>query len=328
MAQSLGMSAINRRMSNGEGMSSDIAAIARRKSSRAKSNGENNVELAKLRALVAERRRAEAEKVEQAAKSEDPATKMQLTNATPGAIKGRRLRCKMCRRELAAREHILEHESGQGQRSFAPRRRDMTQHRLDTEKRRQDKQKEIEEKQKERQRIAAEAAEDIIEQAEEDAIESDSEEEGEQKVKEGSPMQEDVPSNASAPAPAPEVQQPQQASTLPPARNVGATGRSLASRLPPQLAALRVSMPKGPAFTPPVNDESAIDDDDDNPPASAHPSSPPLLPSTICTSYFVEPLSWMQPQLENGQVTGKIICPNERCKSKLGNFDWAGCESY
>jgi dual specificity phosphatase 12 len=23
-------------------------------------------------------------------------------------------------------------------------------------------------------------------------------------------------------------------------------------------------------------------------------------------------------------MAGKILCPNERCKAKLGNYDWAG----
>jgi dual specificity phosphatase 12 len=28
--------------------------------------------------------------------------------------------------------------------------------------------------------------------------------------------------------------------------------------------------------------------------------------------------------LQNGEVSGKIACPNKRCKAKLGNYDWAG----
>lgn len=49
-----------------------------------------------------------------------------------------------------------------------------------------------------------------------------------------------------------------------------------------------------------------------------------LLPSPACSSYFVEPLSWMSPFLESGVLAGKIVCPNKRCGAKLGNFDWAG----
>jgi hypothetical protein len=28
--------------------------------------------------------------------------------------------------------------------------------------------------------------------------------------------------------------------------------------------------------------------------------------------------------LENGQLEGKIMCPNKKCGAKLGNYDWAG----
>ena len=28
--------------------------------------------------------------------------------------------------------------------------------------------------------------------------------------------------------------------------------------------------------------------------------------------------------LEDGQLAGKIICPNKKCGAKLGNYDWAG----
>lgn len=32
----------------------------------------------------------------------------------------------------------------------------------------------------------------------------------------------------------------------------------------------------------------------------------------------------MEPFLENGELAGKIPCPNPRCGAKLGNYDWAG----
>lgn len=57
--------------------------------------------------------------------------------------------------------------------------------------------------------------------------------------------------------------------------------------------------------------------------AAPRPSSP-LLASPACTSYFVEPLSWMGPVLETGAIGGKLTCPSQRCGSKLGSFDWAG----
>jgi len=35
-------------------------------------------------------------------------------------------------------------------------------------------------------------------------------------------------------------------------------------------------------------------------------------------------MAWMDPFLQEGKLAGKILCPNERCKAKLGNYDWAG----
>jgi hypothetical protein len=35
-------------------------------------------------------------------------------------------------------------------------------------------------------------------------------------------------------------------------------------------------------------------------------------------------MKWMESFLADGAVSGKIICPNEKCRAKLGNFDWAG----
>ncbi|TDL15593.1 phosphatases II [Rickenella mellea] len=45
---------------------------------------------------------------------------------------------------------------------------------------------------------------------------------------------------------------------------------------------------------------------------------------TSCSGYFIEAMPWMRTFLSQGQSTGKIICPNERCSAKLGNYDWAG----
>lgn len=63
------------------------------------------------------------------------------------------------------------------------------------------------------------------------------------------------------------------------------------------------------------------------PPPAALPTAstePPLLPSHLCSSYFVEPLSWMSPILESGVLAGKLVCPGSKCGAKLGSFDWAG----
>ena len=35
-------------------------------------------------------------------------------------------------------------------------------------------------------------------------------------------------------------------------------------------------------------------------------------------------MKWMDFFLQDGQLAGKIICPNKKCGAKLGNYDWAG----
>mmetsp|Transcript_11150 Transcript_11150/g.11174 ORF Transcript_11150/g.11174 Transcript_11150/m.11174 type:complete len:160 (+) Transcript_11150:73-552(+) len=40
-----------------------------------------------------------------------------------------------------------------------------------------------------------------------------------------------------------------------------------------------------------------------------------------CSSWFLqEPTSWM----ECSDLLGKLSCPNERCKAKLGSWNWSG----
>ncbi|XP_005994121.1 dual specificity protein phosphatase 12 [Latimeria chalumnae] len=40
-----------------------------------------------------------------------------------------------------------------------------------------------------------------------------------------------------------------------------------------------------------------------------------------CTSYFIEPVQWMEPALI-GVMDGQLLCP--KCSSKLGSFSWYG----
>ena len=35
-------------------------------------------------------------------------------------------------------------------------------------------------------------------------------------------------------------------------------------------------------------------------------------------------MKWMDFFLEDGELGGKIICPNKKCAAKIGNYDWAG----
>ncbi|KAF8650927.1 hypothetical protein AX16_005025 [Volvariella volvacea WC 439] len=58
--------------------------------------------------------------------------------------------------------------------------------------------------------------------------------------------------------------------------------------------------------------------------SSTIPTNPPLLTNPKCSGYFVEPMKWMEPFLSQGELAGKIMCPNKKCGAKLGNYDWAG----
>nr|XP_045016520.1 dual specificity protein phosphatase 12 isoform X1 [Jaculus jaculus] len=40
-----------------------------------------------------------------------------------------------------------------------------------------------------------------------------------------------------------------------------------------------------------------------------------------CTSYFIEPVQWMEPALL-GVIDGQLLCP--KCNAKLGSFNWYG----
>ncbi|KAL7423165.1 tyrosine protein phosphatase yvh1 [Cryptotrichosporon argae] len=61
-------------------------------------------------------------------------------------------------------------------------------------------------------------------------------------------------------------------------------------------------------------------------PALGHLGGPPILVNPKCSGYFVEPLTWMEPVLASGAVAGKLVCPNDKCGAKIGNFDWAGVQ--
>ncbi|KAI1882932.1 hypothetical protein AGOR_G00239980 [Albula goreensis] len=52
---------------------------------------------------------------------------------------------------------------------------------------------------------------------------------------------------------------------------------------------------------------------------TAHASSHEV--QTQCTSYFIEPVQWMEPALL-GVLDGQLLCP--KCSSKLGSFNWYG----
>lgn len=41
-----------------------------------------------------------------------------------------------------------------------------------------------------------------------------------------------------------------------------------------------------------------------------------------CMHFFVEPVAWMRPELEKGQLEGKLQCP--RCSCRVGAYHWQG----
>ncbi|KAM0553966.1 hypothetical protein ACHAPJ_007038 [Fusarium lateritium] len=46
--------------------------------------------------------------------------------------------------------------------------------------------------------------------------------------------------------------------------------------------------------------------------------------ASTCQHYFVEPLSWMRGVLEQGELNGRLLCPNAKCGAGVGRYDWKG----
>ncbi|XP_026170262.1 dual specificity protein phosphatase 12 isoform X2 [Mastacembelus armatus] len=55
--------------------------------------------------------------------------------------------------------------------------------------------------------------------------------------------------------------------------------------------------------------------------AFGHKKSSNLTGDVQCTSYFIEPVQWMEQALL-GVMNGQLLCP--KCGSKLGSFNWCG----
>ncbi len=43
-----------------------------------------------------------------------------------------------------------------------------------------------------------------------------------------------------------------------------------------------------------------------------------------CPHVFIEPLSWMRPTLEAGELDGRLVCPNAKCGATIGRYSWQG----
>ncbi|TVY30579.1 Tyrosine-protein phosphatase [Lachnellula hyalina] len=43
-----------------------------------------------------------------------------------------------------------------------------------------------------------------------------------------------------------------------------------------------------------------------------------------CTHHFLHPLSWMRPALDQGLLSGRLECPNQKCLAQIGRYAWQG----
>ena len=75
--------------------------------------------------------------------------------------------------------------------------------------------------------------------------------------------------------------------------------------------------------TPNPHQESDKSSNSNYSPISMLPS-PISLPTPKCAHLFLEPLSWMRPELELGKLDGRIECPNAKCKTNVGKYAWQG----
>lgn len=53
-------------------------------------------------------------------------------------------------------------------------------------------------------------------------------------------------------------------------------------------------------------------------------SSPRSTPQPACSHLFLDPLSWMRPELEKGLLSGRLECPNRKCQQNVGKYAWQG----
>ena len=43
-----------------------------------------------------------------------------------------------------------------------------------------------------------------------------------------------------------------------------------------------------------------------------------------CAHLFLDPLSWMRPELGKGLLVGRLECPNSKCAQNVGKYAWQG----
>ncbi|KAI0792541.1 protein-tyrosine phosphatase-like protein [Abortiporus biennis] len=217
---------------------------------------------------------------------------------TPGpsrkAAPRRRIRCKMCRQELATREHMLDHgQLGPATpieplaASASPTTEDLPQVRFP---------------------IPSNEAYDSAVKLGQDLSDNLTISESKLRDSETSETQDSTQIST-------EAESGPLTSTPTPSKSYPVHPSALNHQLltNPKLAALRQGIPLPPHLLN-VRTNSTVTPAD----------SPPILVNSKCSGYFVEPMKWMEPFLSKGELAGKIICPNKKCNAKLGNYDWAG----
>lgn len=63
--------------------------------------------------------------------------------------------------------------------------------------------------------------------------------------------------------------------------------------------------------------------------AQAHAATAPIATleapaAHVCQHQFLDPLSWMRPELEQGKLEGRLECPNLKCGANVGRYAWQG----
>ncbi|KAK8166099.1 protein-tyrosine phosphatase-like protein [Phyllosticta citribraziliensis] len=76
----------------------------------------------------------------------------------------------------------------------------------------------------------------------------------------------------------------------------------------------------------PLATSTFINEHPGKPTASTPPSSTQhqQQQNQQCSHHFVDPLSWMRPELEQGKLDGRLECPNPKCRSLVGKYAWQG----
>lgn len=235
------------------------------------------------------------------------------TSQSPKINSRRRIRCKMCRQELASREHMLGHGLNDmvGSNGDPPVRPAQLLMNIETPLAASGSQAsdDLDAMQGAQSDDSVSPSQGIAEVVAVDAVNPRSKNDALPPPAQGHDQNPQTPSSPATSTS--QVNVPSQ----PPLPNMST--RPLSQTHHPSLSAQLYSNPTLAALRTDINTFS-------RPTPLNVAASPPILADSKCSGYFVEPIKWMDPFLQSGQLSGKIVCPNKRCGAKLGNYDWAG----